>query len=266
MSSRPFAAHDRSSGSTGGRVCSASRTRHPGRRRLPSALAVGVAQWADLSRGGLAYSARRPARTRATLPDGSTPALATGSRRQRASTERRREAWDARRHARRARRDRHRDREREDRSRSTCRCSTRSPREPKRRALYLYPTKALAQDQVRARSADLKRARASARRSTTATRESRAPLADPQVVEPRSSRTRTCSTSASCRTTTAGGTCSPTSRYVVVDEAHVYRGVFGSHVGNVLRRLRRLAASTAPSRSSCSPRRRSRTPASSRTR
>src|SRR5205814_4247578 len=29
--------------------------------------------------------------------------------------------------------------------------------------------------------------------------------------------------------------------YVVVDEAHVYRGVFGSHVGNVLRRLRRLA-------------------------
>jgi DEAD/DEAH box helicase domain-containing protein len=31
-------------------------------------------------------------------------------------------------------------------------------------------------------------------------------------------------------------------RYVVVDEAHVYRGVFGSHVGNVLRRLRRLAS------------------------
>src|SRR2546427_4244866 len=30
-------------------------------------------------------------------------------------------------------------------------------------------------------------------------------------------------------------------RYIVVDEAHVYRGVFGSHVGNVLRRLRRLA-------------------------
>ena len=28
--------------------------------------------------------------------------------------------------------------------------------------------------------------------------------------------------------------------YVVVDEAHVYRGVFGSHVGCVLRRLRRV--------------------------
>ncbi|MGH2889180.1 MAG: DEAD/DEAH box helicase, partial [Solirubrobacteraceae bacterium] len=36
--------------------------------------------------------------------------------------------------------------------------------------------------------------------------------------------------------------------FVVVDEAHVYRGVFGSHVANVLRRLRRAAAihGTAP--------------------
>src|SRR5256885_4173633 len=31
-------------------------------------------------------------------------------------------------------------------------------------------------------------------------------------------------------------------RYVVVDEAHAYRGVFGSHVANVLARLRRIAA------------------------
>lgn len=31
-------------------------------------------------------------------------------------------------------------------------------------------------------------------------------------------------------------------RYIVVDEAHIYRGVFGSHVANVLRRLRRLCA------------------------
>ena len=40
--------------------------------------------------------------------------------------------------------------------------------------------------------------------------------------------------------------------WVVVDEAHVYRGVFGSHVANVMRRLRRLAPPTAATRASCS--------------
>ncbi|NEE11305.1 DEAD/DEAH box helicase, partial [Streptomyces sp. SID7499] len=31
-------------------------------------------------------------------------------------------------------------------------------------------------------------------------------------------------------------------RFVVIDECHTYRGVFGSHVAQVLRRLRRLCA------------------------
>ena len=30
-------------------------------------------------------------------------------------------------------------------------------------------------------------------------------------------------------------------KYVVIDELHTYRGVFGSHVGNVIRRLKRIA-------------------------
>jgi DEAD/DEAH box helicase domain-containing protein len=43
-------------------------------------------------------------------------------------------------------------------------------------------------------------------------------------------------------------------RYVVVDEAHVYRGVFGAHVGSVLRRLQRVAAAhgSAPTFVLCS--------------
>jgi len=41
-------------------------------------------------------------------------------------------------------------------------------------------------------------------------------------------------------------------RYVVIDEAHRYRGVFGAQVAAVLGRLRRLPTTTAATRSSCS--------------
>ena len=46
----------------------------------------------------------------------------------------------------------------------------------------------------------------------------------------------------------------PQLRFVVIDEAHVYRGVFGSHVGCVLRRLRRVCAryGSAPQFIACS--------------
>ena len=51
--------------------------------------------------------------------------------------------------------------------------------------------------------------------------------------------------------------------WVVVDEAHTYRGVFGSHVANVLRRLRRVAALYGAEPRFVSPRRRSPTRSSS---
>ena len=110
--------------------------------------------------------------------------------------------------------------------------------EPKRRAFYLYPTKALAQDQARKlgelRPPGLREAiydgdtpredRPSIRRRANLV------LTNPDMLNvgvlPHHKR---------------WGDFLANLGWVVVDEAHTYRGVFGSHVANVLRRLRRVA-------------------------
>ena len=110
--------------------------------------------------------------------------------------------------------------------------------DPKRRAFYLYPTKALAQDQARKlgelRPPGLREAiydgdtpredRPSIRRRANLV------LTNPDMLNvgvlPHHKR---------------WGDFLANLGWVVVDEAHTYRGVFGSHVANVLRRLRRVA-------------------------
>ncbi|HEX7626457.1 MAG TPA: DEAD/DEAH box helicase [Gaiellaceae bacterium] len=111
-------------------------------------------------------------------------------------------------------------------------------REPKNRALYLYPTKALAQDQFRTLSGyRVPRFKPAIYDGDTPTEQrwqirkwANVILTNPDMVHvgllPNHDR---------------WGDVLANLRYVVIDEAHVYRGVFGSHVANVLRRLRRLA-------------------------
>jgi DEAD/DEAH box helicase domain-containing protein len=109
---------------------------------------------------------------------------------------------------------------------------------PKDRALYLYPTKALAQDQARKlaqlRPPNLREAiydgdtpreeRPAIRRKNNLV------LTNPDMLHV-----------ALLPNHKKWGDFLANLRWVVVDEAHTYRGVFGSHVANVLRRLRRLA-------------------------
>ena len=111
--------------------------------------------------------------------------------------------------------------------------------EPRARALYLYPTKALAQDQARALGAlglpqlrpaiydgDTPRGERAAIR-----RRANLVLTNPDMLH-----------MGVLPNHPAWADLLANLAVVVVDEAHVYRGVFGSHVGNVLRRLRRAAA------------------------
>ena len=122
---------------------------------------------------------------------------------------------------------------------STCPCSTRSRASPKSRALYLYPTKALAQDQARALGelgapglrAAIYDGDTPGERRWQIRKWANLILTNPDMLHvgvlPHHDR---------------WADVLHNLRYIVVDEAHVYRGVFGSHVANVLRRLRRLAA------------------------
>ena len=109
---------------------------------------------------------------------------------------------------------------------------------PKDRALYLYPTKALAQDQARAlarlRPPNLREAiydgDTPREERPAIRRRSNLVLTNPDMLHV-----------AILPNHKSWGDFLANLEWVVVDEAHTYRGVFGSHVANVLRRLRRLA-------------------------
>ncbi len=113
-------------------------------------------------------------------------------------------------------------------------------RDARARALYLYPTKALAQDQARALNAFAltKRVRPAIYDGDTP-RETRADIrrrANVVLTNPDMLHVGILPNHA------AWGELFANLAVVVIDEAHVYRGVFGSHVAGVLRRLRRIAA------------------------
>src|SRR4051794_24446687 len=119
-------------------------------------------------------------------------------------------------------------------------------RDPRARALYLYPTKALAQDQARALHAfGLHRQVRPAIYDGDTAREERLAIRRRSNLVPTNPDMLHVGILPNHR---AWGDFFANLAVVVVDEAHVYRGVFGSHVANVLRRLRRIASAygTAP--------------------
>ena len=112
-------------------------------------------------------------------------------------------------------------------------------RDPQTRALYLYPTKALAQDQARKLS-ELG-LRSASPRDLRRRHAARGPAGDPAALEPRADQPRHAQRGGLLPHHKGWGDFLANLGWVVVDEAHTYRGVFGSHVANVLRRLRRVA-------------------------
>src|SRR5689334_876415 len=106
------------------------------------------------------------------------------------------------------------------------------------RALYLYPTKALAQDQAR------KLSQLGARFLRHAIYDGDTPKEERRAIRDRSNLILTNPDMLHIGVLPHHrnwGDVFANLAWVVVDEAHVYRGVFGSQVANVLRRLRRMA-------------------------
>jgi DEAD/DEAH box helicase domain-containing protein len=111
-------------------------------------------------------------------------------------------------------------------------------RDRRARALYLYPTKALAQDQAR-KLHELK-----ARFLRHAIYDGDTPQQERPAIRRSSNLILTNPDMLNVSLLPNHklfGDVLANLAWIVVDEAHVYRGVFGSHVANVLRRLRRLA-------------------------
>ncbi len=122
-------------------------------------------------------------------------------------------------------------------------------RDDQARALYLFPTKALAQDQLAGLEALTNNLRTQlgpnaplpgigvydgdtpAHQRPALRKNARLILSNPDMLH-----------TGILPHHTAWAAFFANLRFVVIDEIHVYRGVFGSHVANVLRRLKRVAA------------------------
>ena len=109
--------------------------------------------------------------------------------------------------------------------------------DPAARAIFVYPTKALAQDQADALAEfNLSSVRAGTYDGDTPQPQRRELRERAQIIltNPDMLHVGILPQHARWRDVFAR------LRYVVIDDAHVYRGVFGSHVANVIRRLRRV--------------------------